>query len=139
MANLFQCRNNGQSIDEGPNITPLIDVVFILLIFFVVSTTFIKDMNLSIDRPQAASSTPVSGKEIRVYIEKGGEIFVNGQATRLWTLQGHVRDILRSSTSKVVLVVTDKEVKVERLVEVVDQCRLAGAKNVAVATKSEVG
>ncbi len=137
--NVLGCRSREDQTDEGPNITPLIDVVFILLIFFVVSTTFIKDMNLELQRPQASSSTPISGKEIRVYVDKDGTIYVNQETTRLWVLQGRIRDMLRASTSKTVLVVADKDVRVKRLIEVVDQCRLAGAKDVAIATRSEVG
>ena len=75
--NVLGCRSREDQTDEGPNITPLIDVVFILLIFFVVSTTFIKDMNLELQRPQASSSTPISGKEIRVYVDKDGTVYVN--------------------------------------------------------------
>ncbi len=128
-----------QDNSEGPNITPLIDVVFILLIFFVVSTTFIKDMSLKIDRPTASTSSAISGKEIRVYIDNRNNLYVNGEAVRIWILQGKLRDLLRGTTNKTVLVVSDKDVKVERLIEVVDQCRLAGAADVAAATKAEVG
>ena len=124
---------------DEPNITPLIDIVFILLIFFIVSTTFIKEQKLEIERPQASSSQKVTGKEIRVYLDKDGNIYVNEQPVRLWTLQGKLRDLLRSTTNKTVLVVADQNAKVELLVEIVDQARLAGAKNVAVSTKNEVG
>lgn len=135
----FRCGSSNQGDSEGPNITPLIDVVFILLIFFVVSTTFIKDMSLKIDRPSASSASSISGKEIRVYVDKDSRLYVNGEAVRIWILQGKLRNLLRSTTNKTVLVVADKDVKVERLIEVVDQCRLAGAKDVAAATKAEVG
>jgi biopolymer transport protein ExbD len=128
-----------QENSEGPNITPLIDVVFILLIFFVVSTTFIKDMSLKIERPVASTAASISGKELRVYIDNQNNLYVNGEPVRIWILQGKLRDLLRSTTNKTVLVVSDKDVKVERLIEVVDQCRFAGAKDVAAATKAEVG
>lgn len=135
----FGCGSATQNDSEGPNITPLIDVVFILLIFFVVSTTFIKDMSLKIERPSASSASSISGKEIRVYVDHDGRIYVNNEAVRIWILQGKLRDLLRSTTNKTVLVVSDKDVRVERLIEVVDQCRLAGARDVAAATKAEVG
>lgn len=124
---------------DEPNITPLIDIVFILLIFFIVSTTFIKEHKLEIERPQASTSQKITGKEVRVYLDKDGNIYVNQQPVRLWTLQGKIRDLLRSTTNKTVLVVADRDAKVELLVEVVDQARLAGAKDVAVSTKNEVG
>jgi len=120
------------------DISPLIDMVFILLIFFMVSTTFVKDMKLELDRPSASSASKASSKVIRVYIDKYGETYVDQQPVKVWAIQGKVRDLLRTSTSKSILVITDQAVQAQRLIEVVDQCRTAGAKDVAVATEKEV-
>jgi biopolymer transport protein ExbD len=125
--------------DKGIDISPLIDMVFILLIFFMVSTTFVKDMNLDIDRPSAASAAPASTKAIRVYIDAGGDTFVDGQPVRPWVIQSRLRELLESGSSETVLVVTDEEVAARRLIEVVDQARLAGAADVGVATELEAG
>jgi biopolymer transport protein ExbD len=125
--------------DAGIDMSPLIDMVFILLIFFMVSTTFTKDMKLDLERPNAASSTAASDKSIKVYIDEHSDIYIDGEGIRVWVLQGKVRDLLRSGKSKSILVVTDKKVLSERLIEVVDQIKLAGAKEVSVATSAEVG
>ncbi|HBR98103.1 MAG TPA: biopolymer transporter ExbD [Gammaproteobacteria bacterium] len=125
--------------DQEINISPLIDIVFILLIFFMVSATFVKDFDLDINRPKAASSTPSSTKSIRVHIDANGDTFIDGQATRVWVIQSRVRDLLRAGTTDSVLVVTDDNVQASRLIEVVDQCRLAGAANVGVITELESG
>jgi biopolymer transport protein ExbD len=125
--------------DKGIDISPLIDMVFILLIFFMVSTTFVKDMNLDIDRPSAASAAPASTKAIRIFIDASGETFVDGQPVRPWVIQSRVRELLESGSSETVLVVTDEEVAARRLIEVVDQARLAGAADVGVATELEAG
>ena len=125
--------------DAGIDMSPLIDMVFILLIFFMVSTTFTKDMKLDLERPNAASSTAASDKSIKVYIDENSDIYVDGEGIRIWVLQGKVRDLLRSGKSKSILVVTDKKVMSQRLIEVVDQIKLAGAKEVSVATSAEVG
>ena len=124
---------------SGIDISPLIDMVFILLIFFMVSTTFVKDMQVDLNRPGAASAKPASSKSIRIFIDNGENIFVDGQQVRPWVLQGKVRDLMKMTGSKSVLVVTDKKVTADRLVDVVDQCRLAGIKDIGVATESEVG
>lgn len=121
------------------DMSPLIDMVFILLIFFMVSTTFVKDMKLDIDRPQASSQTSASTKAIRVHIDKAGDVYLNGEPVRVWVLQSQLKDLLRASTQKSVLVITDTGVPSGKLVEVVDQCKLAGAKDVGVATQAEVG
>jgi biopolymer transport protein ExbD len=131
-------REKKESIQDI-NISPLIDMVFILLIFFMVSTTFVKDMKLDLNRPAASSSSTASTKAIRLYIDSQGEIYLDGEPVRVWVVQSRIRDLLDSSTSKSVLVVTDEGVPAGRLVEVVDQARLAGATDVGVATVQEAG
>ncbi len=121
------------------DISPLIDMVFILLIFFMVSSTFTKDMQLELTRPGASSATKSSTKVIRLYIDKYSDIYLDGQPIKVWAIQGKMRDLLRASTERSVLVVTDEGVTADKLVEVVDQCRLAGAKDVGVSTQREAG
>lgn len=128
--------------DEGRgeiDMSPLIDMVFILLIFFMVTTTFVKDMKLDLDRPSASSASKASTKSLRVYVDKAGAVYVDGKTVRPWMLQSHVRDALRGQASREVLVICDRRVPAERLIEVVDQCRLAGAADVGVATEAEAG
>ncbi|MDY0247294.1 MAG: biopolymer transporter ExbD [Methanosarcina mazei] len=124
--------------EAGVDMSPLIDMVFILLIFFMVSSTFVKDMKLDLNRPGASSAQKASSKVIRVYIDKAGETYVDNQPVKVWAIQGKLRDMLRASTEKTVLVVTDDTIPVEKLIDVVDQCRNAGAIDVAVATEKEV-
>jgi len=132
-----------RSISEEDNkdidISPLIDVVFILLIFFMVSTTFVKDAQLDIERPSAQSATTASTKSLRVSIDREGDIYMGEMPIRLWSLQGRVRESLRTMSESTVLIVADRGISAEKLIEVVDQCRLAGAKNVGVVTDKEQG
>jgi biopolymer transport protein ExbD len=123
----------------GIDISPLIDMVFILLIFFMVSTTFVKDMKIDIERPGAASAQRASSKALRVNIDSSSNIYIDGNPVRPWMVQSRVREFLDGSGGKQVLVITDRRVSAERLVEVVDQCRLAGADEVGVATEKEAG
>ena len=128
-------KDDSQHVD----ISPLIDMVFILLIFFMVTTTFVKDMNLEINRPTASSATPASSKAIRVYVDKVGDVYIDEQPVKMWVVQSVVRDALKYSTEKSVLVVVDESVESGKLVNVVDQIKLAGAKDVGVATLAEAG
>ncbi len=121
------------------DMSPLIDMVFILLIFFMVSSTFTKDMKLDLERPGASSATHASSKIIRVYIDNQAQIYIDNQPLKIWAVQSKLRDLLRASTEKSVLVITDETIAVDKLIELIDQCRLSGAKDVAVATKKEVG
>ncbi len=120
------------------DITPLIDCVFILLIFFMISTTFVKDMKIDLQRPSAASAQKASTKAIRVYVEKNGAVTIDGQPVKPWMVQSRVRDFVKSGRSGAVLVVADRLAVAEKLIEIVDQCRLGGATDVAVATEKEI-
>lgn len=121
------------------DMTPMIDMVFILLIFFMVTASFVKDMKLELERPKASSAVTASSKAIRLFIDRSGDTYLNGEPIRLWLIQSKLRDLLNNASSKVVLVVTDEGVPAGRLVEVVDQARLAGAESVGIATKKEAG
>ncbi len=128
-----------EEIDRQIDMSPLIDMVFILLIFFMVTTTFVKDMKLELNRPSASSGEAASSKSTRVFIDKFGDIYLDDQSVRLYTLQSKLRDTLRASTEKTVLVVTDESVPAKRVLEVIDQIKLAGATDVGVATDQETG
>lgn len=123
---------------ESIDISPLIDMVFILLIFFMVSTTFVKDMDLEINRPNAESAKKASPDAVRLYIDSRGDTYLDGDPVRTWMIQSRLRDLMQASGSETVLLVTDENVPARRLVEVVDQARLAGAE-VGVATEREAG
>lgn len=125
--------------EQGVDISPLIDMVFILLIFFMVTTTFVKDAQVELERPSAASAKPAYTKAIRVTLDRRGEVWVDGRPVRAWMLQGTVREQLRAGADRPVLVVTDGAVAAQKLIDVIDECRLAGAKDVAVATEKEAG
>ena len=123
--------------EQEVDISPLIDVVFILLIFFMVSTTFVKDAQLELERPSAQSAEPANTKSVRVSIDRKGGIYLGDAQVSLWMLQGRVREELRETDEPVVLVVADRMTPTEQLIEVIDQCRMAGAKNVGVITDKE--
>jgi len=121
------------------DVSPLIDMVFILLIFFMVTTTFVKDMKLDLNRPSASSATKSDDKVVRVYIDNTGEVYIDNQPVKVWAIQSKVRDLLRAATEKNVLVITDDNIPVNKLIDVVDECRMSGAKDVAVSTTKEMG
>lgn len=133
-------RYKRETEQEGQiDMSPLIDMVFILLIFFMVTTTFVKDMKLDLERPSAASSVAASSKATRVFIDKLGDVYVDNQPVRIYSLQSKLREMLRVSTDKSILVVTDENVAAKLVLEVIDQCKLSGATDVGVATDQETG
>jgi biopolymer transport protein ExbD len=125
--------------DPHIDVVPLIDCILVLLIFFMVTTTFAKDAEMQIERPGAKSATPASSKALRVYIDRSMQVFVGEAPVRPWMVQSRVRDALGTSGDKTVLVVTDRRVPADKLIEVIDVCRLAGAKDIGVVTDAEEG
>lgn len=126
-----------EEIQDQIDLSPLIDMVFILLIFFMVTTTFVKDMQVDLNRPSASSSKPSSEKSVRVSIDAEKKIYFDGREVELWALQSLVREHFNTSSSKDILLITDLSVSAENLIDVIDQLKLAGAKNVGVATEHE--
>ena len=130
-------RNSSE--EDGIDISPLIDVVSILLIFFMVSTTFVKDAQLELQRPSAQSAEAADTKSVRISIDRQGAVYLGEEAIRLWMLQSRVREQLRASSQSSVLVIADRSTPTELLIDVVDQCRMGGAKDVGVITDKENG
>ena len=131
-------RRNESNVDNI-DVSPLIDMVFILLIFFMVTTTFVKDMKLDLNRPSAASASMIKDKVIRIYIDQDREVYIDNQPVKVWALQSKLRELLRNTTQKNILVVTDSEIPVATLIDVVDECKMSGAEDVAVSTSKEMG
>ncbi len=131
-------RPKKQEVDNI-DVSPLIDMVFILLIFFMVTTTFVKDMKLDLNRPAAASASKSDSKVVRVYIDNTGAVYIDNQPVQIWAIQSKLRDLLRTATDKAVLVISDETIPVETLIDGVDECRMSGAKDVAVSTSKEMG
>ena len=113
------------------NITPLIDIVFILLIFFVVTTTFVHELGLPIERPESSTAAEVPAVVVRVAVSRRGEVTVDAQPTSPWRVEAEVRARLREEHDAAVVVIADRGAVADKLVEVIDACRRAGATNVA--------
>lgn len=123
----------------GLDITPLIDIVFILLIFFVVTTTFVHDLGLDIERPAADSATEQPASLVRVGLSDRGEITIDGQPTSAWRIEAEIRDRVLQDADTSVLLVADKSVIADQLVAVMDACRKGGSKHVALAVEGARG
>jgi biopolymer transport protein ExbD len=132
-------RRERKATEATVDLTPMIDMTFILLIFFMVATTFQKDLKIDINRPGASTGQVASTKAVKIYVDKQGQAYIDGEPVQVWVIQSRLRDLLKGQSQKSVLVVTDEIVPSGKLVEVVDQARLAGAEDIGVATGAEAG
>ena len=87
--------------------------------------------------PQSAEAADT--KSVRISIDRQGAVYLGEEAIRLWMLQSRVREQLRASSQSSVLVIADRSTPTELLIDVVDQCRMGGAKDVGVITDKENG
>ncbi len=126
-----------EDTSDQVDLSPLIDMVFILLIFFMVTTTFIKDKELHLNRPAASSSSSASDKSLRVSVDKDRKIYFNSEEVALWALQGLVSESLSKKDNKDVLVKVDQSLDTKTLIDIVDELKLGGAESVGVATSDE--
>ena len=117
--------------------TPLIDMVFILLIFFVVTASFVSETGMGIQRPRASSAEPMSRETVPVTIDPIGQITVDGRRTTLYSLRPLIERRLRSQPGLAVVIVADRAVSVDRTVRVMDEIRGAGITQIALAATQE--
>ncbi|MGD8562006.1 MAG: biopolymer transporter ExbD [Desulfarculaceae bacterium] len=127
--------DGGENGEPEINMTPLVDMVFILLIFFLVTTSFVRESGVKVDRPIASTATSQKKEAMLVGISAQGAVFVDRQKTDIRSVRGLVEQYLASNPTGSVVIVADKESKSGLIIEVLDQARLAGAKDVAVAAK----
>lgn len=119
------------------DISPLIDCVFILLIFFIVTTVFIDETGVDVDKPQAASSQNLEKNSILIAITNAGEVVYGGRQIGVAGVQPLVKRMLQKEELPVIVQV-DQSVQAGLFVRVIDEAKLAGAARVSIATRANV-
>ena len=132
---LHRRRQAHQQIDL--NVIPLIDVVFFLLIFYVISTSFVQETAVAIQRPGSTQANTVSGGFVPVAIVKSGAIQVGPQIVDLTQVRDTVASALTAGNTVKVLVIPDREIATGLLLKVMDACSAAGAAQVDVAATKD--
>lgn len=119
------------------NITPLIDVMFLLLIFFMVSSTFRETMGIDIALPASDSAEEQEVADLRIYLDSDGKIMLDGVETALSLeeLSARVEDFLATHPEGWVLLDADADAKAQRVVDVFDGVRKVGGEGVILSTK----
>ncbi|GGI96335.1 MAG: biopolymer transport protein ExbD [Shewanella sp.] len=115
------------------DLSPLLDVVFILLIFFIVTTVFVKETGVEVDKPQAISTQKLERNVIMLAITNAGEVIYDGNNIGVAGVRNTVGQLLVQRQQPVVIQ-ADKQVPTELLVQVLDESKLAGAATVNIAT-----
>jgi biopolymer transport protein ExbD len=128
--------NHGSDAEATVDISPLIDCVFILLIFFIVTTTFVEETGVEVDKPQAASSVQLEKTSIMLAITATGQIVYGGNDIGIAGIRPLVKRMMQKEEVPVI-VQADQNVPSGLMVRVIDEAKLAGAVKVSIATRKE--
>lgn len=129
----FRSFSSSDDDSGGIDISPLIDCVFILLIFFIVTTTFVEETGVEVDKPMAASSARLEKTSILIAITAKGQVVYGGREIGIAGVQPLVKRMVQKEDMPVI-VQADQNINAGLLVRVIDEAKLAGATKVSVAT-----
>ena len=119
------------------NLTPMLDVVFIMLIFFIVTTTFIKETGVEVNRPNASTAVADERGNILIAITENNEIYIDKRLIDLRAVRANVERLKAENPEGSVIIQADQNSKTGLLVETMDQVRLAGVQNVSIAAEKD--
>jgi biopolymer transport protein ExbD len=134
---MMRLHTREQGGNAALNLTPLIDMVFILLIFFAVNSTFVKLPGVDVDQPSAATTTPQQASTILIAVTETGEVWIDKKKVDVRRVRGVVERMFIESPDAAVVILSDQDSRTGVVVEVIDQARLAGASRVAIAATQE--
>jgi biopolymer transport protein ExbD len=119
------------------DMTPMLDIIFIMLIFFIVTTSFVKESGIDVNRPTAQTATRKERGNIIVAIKSNGEIWIDKREVDIRAVRANVSRLHAEQPLGSVVIAADKDTRVKVLTQVMDQIRLAGISNASIATESE--
>ncbi len=129
-------RVNRRDRDESEiNITPMLDVVFIMLIFFIVTTSFVKETGIEVIRPDAETGELKQRGNILVGVRKNGEVWINKANIELPAVRNTIERLKSENPEGEIVIVADEAANSEVVINVMDQLAQAGILNVSIATR----
>lgn len=122
---------------EEINLTPMLDVVFIMLIFFIVTATFIKEAGIQVDRPDTSTAESQEDASILIAISPNDEIWIDKQERDPRDLRGIIERLHAENPKGSIVIQADEESTNESLIHVLEAAKAAGVTNVAIASDDE--
>lgn len=121
-------------LSHVPNLTPLIDIVFLLLVFFMLTSHFVREENIKVDLPVAQTGVPDDNEYVQVILDAQGRILIRDHFIDLAELDVRLQDELAGRSEKVVRIRGDRTATLGLAVGVLDAARKAGAEGVDIVT-----
>jgi len=129
-----------RSEDDGDidvNITPMLDIVFIMLIFFIVTTSFVKETGIDPRKPIAETAEAKPRGNILIGVDLDGRIWINNRQVQITQIRQLVEDAVNETPESSAVLIADQESPTGVLIDVMDQVQLGGVTNIAVAAVPE--
>ncbi|GAA6135589.1 biopolymer transporter ExbD [Oceaniserpentilla sp. 4NH20-0058] len=130
-------RHQVQQDDSELDITPMLDIVFIMLIFFIVTTSFVKESGIEVNSPSAATSVNQDKASILIAINENSEVWIDKRQVDITTVRAIIARLHTSNPEGSVVIQADKLVSADQLMTVMDQVRQAGVLNIALAAQKK--
>lgn len=127
--------NTPEEEEASIDMSPLIDCIFILLIFFIVTTTFVEETGIEVDKPQAASASDLEKQSVMIAVTADGNVVYGGKGIGVAGVQPLVRRFVEKESTTPVIVQVDEKAPSGLFVKVIDEAKLGGAMKVSVATE----
>ena len=123
--------------ESNLDLTPMLDIVFIMLIFFIVTTSFIKESGIEVNRPNAETAERDQKGNILVAISENNEIFIDRRKVDLRAIRPNIIRLKAENPEGSVIIQADKASQTGLLVEAMDQIRLAGDQEISIAAEND--
>ena len=128
--------SRARRVDPVVDVTPLIDIIFQLVLFFMVSTTFVSAPGIEVDLPRSSSDTVLRDTDdLNVWVNSDGTVYVNEEPVDYSGLKAALSEAARSNPSTLIVIKADKDVGHGRVVAVMDAARSRGLTQLAIATE----
>ena len=126
-----------QEEDADIDITPMLDIVFIMLIFFIVTATFVKESGIDVTRPDAETAVKQNRVAILIAIRDNNEIWINRRNVDLASVRANVEKLHAENPQGGAVIQADRQAETGVLVEIMDQVRLAGVGAMSIAAEEK--
>ena len=126
-----------QEEDADIDITPMLDIVFIMLIFFIVTSTFVKESGIDVTRPDAETAVKQNRVAILIAIRDNNEVWINRRQVDLASVRANVEKLHAENPQGGAVIQADREAETGVLVEIMDQVRLAGVGAISIAAEEK--
>lgn len=121
------------------NITPMLDIVFIMLIFFIVTTSFIRETGVEVNKPSALTAEPRPQGNVLIAIRDNDEIWMNRQNIEMHEVKSQVERARAENPESAVVIIADRTSRTGMLVQVMDQVQAAGITRISISAEEEGG